>query len=170
MDFQRKNKNKIYVFTGPLGNQYYRISKKNIYYDIKFPLEIALDMCYSQRQHFGPDNGCLNCISYASYNGIQLGICTNCIKYSKEIYKKSKKIYYKLDCKCSLNGMSDNIKYQLDNFKTMDGYMIMECESKYCIHNNIYFTTDFTKTSLSEKHKIKDPYKEHRSRGFIDLT
>ena len=66
--------------------------------------------------------------------------------------------------------MSDNIKYQLDNFKTMDGYMIMECESKSCIHNNIYFTTDFTKTKLSEKHIIKDPYKEHRPRGFIDLT
>ena len=135
------NKNKIYIYTGKYGRQCYRIKNKKTYYDINFPLTLALEL---QNSVDGPER-CLNCLEYASFNGVQLYLCGNCNQHSINKY---------YDCSCIRGGsLQEIIDKELDCYFT-DGFMNFGCSSM-CILNNYYKDICFDQICLSDKHNKK---------------
>lgn len=127
----------VTIYTGKKGGKYYKIDGDITRYDINFPIKCAISsQNYDIKSQISPPN-CLNCQRFGSYNGIQLTLCAICCQLKE---------YRKLRCNCNIKYLQNHIDYQLDHFKTMPEYMILECDHENCIFNTLYEYKELIKT------------------------
>lgn len=141
----------VNVFTGEKGRQYYQVSTGDAFYDINFPLNIALE-CSANNIIMGPNN-CNNCRIYGSYNDITLLLCLNCAEICSA---------HKHD-RCACDNLQAEIDNQLQHFNADgdDGFMCMGCEcGSKCNLNTWYSDMDFSEMALSYEHHELVSYAE----------
>ena len=115
------------------GNGYYELNTESgVQYDIRFPLKLATD-CFanvfqsgSHNTQIGPEH-CNNCRNFASYKGMMITLCGNCIDYIPEEYK------YKCDCNDGATSQEFNIDEQLVELRC-EGFMTIGCDKVNCIY------------------------------------
>ena len=152
----------VNVFTGEKGRSYYQVSTGDVFYDISFPLNIALE-CSAPNSIMGPQH-CNNCRSYGSYNDITLLLCFNCAEIC---------IAHKHD-RCACDNLQVEIDEQLQHFKSDgddDGFMCMGCGfGAKCNLHLWYSDVDFDGISLSHEHHELVSYKEFMRRNNYDIN
>ena len=145
------NSSQVNVFTGEKGRQYYQVSNGDVFYDINFPLNIALE-CSASNSIMGPQH-CNNCKDHGSYNDITLLLCLNCADICSEHTCE----------RCACDDLQHEIDEQLQYFNTDsdDGFMCLGCGfGKKCNLHMWYSEIDFTKVSLSYEHYERVSYNE----------
>ena len=141
----------VNIYTGEKGRQYYQVSTGDVFYDINFPLNIALE-CSDINSIMGPNN-CNNCRIYGSYNDITLLLCLNCVEICSA-HKHER---------CACDDLQSEIDDQLQHFNADgdDGFMCMGCDyGSKCNLNTWYSDMDFSTISLSYEHHELVSYKE----------
>ena len=145
-------KSTIAIFDGSKGREYYSIhdtwanGEKSVYYDIDFPLNLALKLnrlqCKEETKQVGFMN-CLNCQIYGTYKNIAMIPCWNCVKHIPE---------YKCDC---FDGRM-SFKDYVDDLQTLDVTdMTHLCCGPNCVwfaSNAIYGALDTKEIGLSKLH------------------
>lgn len=143
----------VNVFTGEKGRQYYQVSTSEGFYDINFPLNIALE-CSANNSRMGPQH-CNNCKDYGSYNDITLLLCLNCADLC---------CANKQD-RCSCDNVQGHLDEQLQHFNSDsdDGFMCIGCEfGAKCNLHLWYSDVNVSLISLSYEH-----YELVSYRGFM---
>ena len=108
------------------GNGYYELNTESgVQYDIRFPLKLATD-CFANIPQIGPEH-CNNCRNFASYKGMMITLCGNCIDFVPEEYK------YKCDCNDGATSQEFNIDEQLVELRC-EGFMTIGCDKVNCIY------------------------------------
>jgi hypothetical protein len=145
------NNHIVTIHTGEIGRQYYQVGNSNVYYDINFPLNIALfNSTFASVSKIGPEK-CINCKNNASYNGIQITLCNSCITKSYE--------YESIKCNCGIN-LQKTIDREL-NMNNKNGCMVLGCEyGSHCILNKLYKNVYLDSISLSHDHSEQLAYQE----------
>ena len=150
----------VKVFTGEKGRQYYQVSTSEGFYDINFPLNIALE-CSTDNSIKGPHH-CNNCKNYGSYNDITFLLCLNCADLC---------FAHKQD-RCSCDNLQGDIDEQLLHFNSDsdDGVMCVGCGfGAKCNLHLWYSDVDFSLISLSYEHYELVSYRDFMRKNSYPL-
>ena len=151
----------VSIFDGPKGRSYYSIhgqstiQQKSVYYDINFPLQLAVKLESTPLKTIGFQS-CLNCQAYGMYNKIAFVPCVNCLKQVDTSFL----------CNCGTNIDMDN--YVKQCIETNDlSLNFFNCGDK-CIWfdtNSIYNHIDPNTIQLCNLHckEMNLPYEEPRT-------
>ena len=148
-------KSTIAIFEGSKGREYYSICDtwanigKSVYYDIDFPVNLALKLnrlqCTDTTKQVGFIH-CGNCQVYGTYKNIAMIPCGNCIKHFPE---------YKCDC---FDGSMSFTEYVDDlgalNIEDMTHWACGP-DCIWFASNAIYGALDTKKLSLSKLHRVE---------------
>lgn len=148
-------KSTIAIFEGSKGREYYSIcdtsvsTEKSVYYDIDFPLHLALKINRLQCREPSKQTGfirCSNCQIYGMYKNIAMVPCGTCMKQFPE---------YKCDC---FDGRMSFTEY-VDDLRALEvedmTHWACGPECKWFAPNAIYSALDTKKVSLSKLHRAE---------------